>query len=144
MNKPIGRRVATGIVSFSLAVAAAGAASFASAQAPMPQPHTQGGVTYLSGGAGSEEVSYMKAQAKDYTLALLFSVKGGDYAANVAVSVKDGRGETVFEAPSTGPYLLLKLPAGRYTVVATYKNNAKTRIVSAQQPPRAPVDITWS
>ncbi len=90
MDSSFRRRIAAGLFTVSFAVAGAGAAMVADAQAPMPQPQTQGSVTYLSGGAGSEEVDYIKSQMKDYTLALLFSAKGGDYAANVAV-VGQGR-----------------------------------------------------
>lgn len=136
MNNPIVHRIA--------ALALAAAASSAFAQAPMPQPKTQGNVTYLSGGAGSEEVDYLKSQMKDYSLALMFSRTGGDYAANVAVAIKDGRGNTVFEAPSTGPYLLVKLPSGKYSVTATYQNDAKTRSVTVDGSARAPIGFVWS
>ena len=105
-----------------------------SAQAPMPQPQTQGSITYLNGGAGDEEVQYIKQSMKDYSMALAFARAASpraEYVANVAVTVKDAKGNAVFEAPSVGPYLLLKLPAGSYAVTAIYQSQAQTRTVSA-------------
>ncbi|MGI9025912.1 MAG: hypothetical protein ACR2GP_10075, partial [Burkholderiaceae bacterium] len=37
------------------------------AQAPMPQPQMQGSVAYLNGGAGDEEVQYIKQSMKYYS-----------------------------------------------------------------------------
>ena len=57
--------------------------------------------------------------------------KASNWRAEVAVTVKDAKGQTVFDLPSSGPYLLLKLPAGSYQVTATYQGKAQTRRVSA-------------
>ena len=124
-------------------VIAAVAAAGAQAQAPLPQPQTQNGVTYLNGGAGDEEVQSIKASMKDYSLALLFSRTGGDYVASVAVTIKDAKGATVFETPSAGPYLLVKLPPGKYSVVAQYQNESKTQPVTVDRVARTPVSFVW-
>lgn len=120
----------------SITTLAAGLAvtSGAFAQAPMPQPQMQGTVAYLNGGAGDEEVQYVKQSIKDYSMALAFARAASpraEYVANVAVTVKDGKGNQVFEVPAVGPYLLLKLPAGSYAVTATYQGQVQTRTVSA-------------
>lgn len=125
------------------AIAFGFALSTSFAQAPMPQPLTQGGVSYLNGGAGSEEVDFIKSSMKDYSLALSFSQATGEYVADVAVTIKDGKGATVFDAPSTGPYLLVKLPPGRYTVVASYQNEAKTRAVSLGRAAASLTTFQW-
>ena len=103
------------------------------AQAPLPQPQTQNAVTYLNGGAGDEEIGYIKQSMKDYDLALSFSRSGGEYVASVAVIVKDAHGATVIDLPSVGPYLLVKLPAGKYSVVANYHGDSKTRTGHGQR-----------
>jgi hypothetical protein len=127
----------------TLALAACMASFAAHAQAPLPQPQTQNGVTYLNGGAGDEEIQFLKSSMKNYSLALVFSRTGGEYVASVAVTVKDGKGATVFEAPSVGPYLLLKLPAGKYAVIANYQNEAKTLPVSVGKSATAATSIQW-
>ena len=113
-------------------------ATVAYAQAPMPQPQTQQhgqmSVAYLNGGAGDEEVQYIKQSMKDYSVALVFARAASpkaEYVANVEVTVKDDKGNALFEAPSVGPYLLLQLPAGSYAVTAIYQGQAQTRTVSA-------------
>ncbi len=109
------------------------ASSMANAQAPLPKPQIQGDVAFLNGGAGDEEVQFIKQSMKDYTLALSFARSvspRAEYIASVAITIKDGKGTTVFESPSVGPYLLVKLPAGKYSVVATYHDETQTRPVS--------------
>lgn len=133
----------TGTLRMVAAFAASMALSTAVAQAPLPRPRTEGGVTYLNGGAGSEEVDYIKSSMKDYSLALLFSGTGGAYVADVSVTIKDARGTTAFEAPSVGPYLLVKLPPGKYAVVASYQGDAKTRPVTVDGSAKTPVSFAW-
>ena len=132
------------LAAVSALVAGLGFASLASAQAPMPQQQMQGSVAYLNGGVGDEEVQYIKQSMKDYSMALVFARAASpkaEYAADVAVTVKDRKGNTVFEVPAVGPYLLLKLPAGSYAVTATYHGQAQTRTVSAGKP--ALVTFEW-
>ena len=113
------------------------------AQAPLPQPQTQNGVAYLNGGAGDEEITAIKGAMKDYSLALLFSRTGGEYVASVAVTIKDAKGATVFETASAGPYLLVKLPPGKYSVVASYQSQSKTQPVTVERAARAPLSFVW-
>lgn len=139
MKKTIHRLAAV-----SALVAGLGLASVALAQAPMPQPKMQGSVAYLNGGIGDGEVQYVKQSMKDYSMALVFARAAGpkaEYIADAAVTVKDHKGNTVFEAPAVDPYLLLKLPAGSYAVTATYHGQAQTRTVSAGKP--ALVTFEW-
>jgi hypothetical protein len=122
---------------------AASLCSTAVAQAPMPQPQTEGGVTYLNGGAGDEEVQFIKQSIKDYSLALAFSRTGGEYVASVSITIKDAKGATVFEAPSVGPYLLVKLAPGKYSVVASYQGDAQTRPVTVGKSASSLITFGW-
>lgn len=76
-------------------------------------PRTENGVTYLCGGVGDEESSYMKqTAAKDYDLMMTFTERTGSFVANVDVSIKDARGRTVLETKCDAPILLVDLPSG--------------------------------
>lgn len=91
----------------------------ARAQDPnLPAVQTQGGVTYLSGGIGSDETAAIKAASKDYPLTLQFSASTGAFLASVVVKITDATGRVVLDTTAEGPYLLVNLAPGRYTVDA--------------------------
>ncbi|HXP74752.1 MAG TPA: carboxypeptidase-like regulatory domain-containing protein [Stellaceae bacterium] len=93
-------------------------------------PRTQGDVTYLSGGVGSDSVQAMREIERAYNLRLMFAVEGsGEYLADVRVKLVDARGRTVLDAVSDGPYFFARVPPGRYQVVAENEGNAITRSV---------------
>ncbi|CAB3806166.1 carboxypeptidase-like regulatory domain-containing protein [Pararobbsia alpina] len=88
-----------------------------SAQTTAPPEQLQG--VYVSGGIGLDEVAAIKHIAAHYPLALEFARKAvpqNEYMSDVKVAVKDHAGKTVFSATSDGPFLLVKLPAGNYSV----------------------------
>jgi len=66
-----------------------------------------------------------------YPAKLIFAETSGDYLADVAVSIDDATGRSVFEAHCMAPWLLLDLPPGRYRVDAT-----------APESPTQSVDLT--
>jgi len=115
-------------------------------QAGLPPVQRQGAVEYVSGGIGLDESEAMKAAAKDYPLALTFAAQRNgtaDYVANVGVSIQDAQGKSVLQATSEGPYMLVKLPAGRYKVSATYNGAAQEREVSVQGGATARAVFEW-
>ncbi|HYL88563.1 MAG TPA: carboxypeptidase regulatory-like domain-containing protein [Burkholderiales bacterium] len=96
----------------------------------LPQSRTEHGITYMSGGIGSDESAAMKAEAKNYPLSLVFSAGRHDaYLADVPVTIKDRSGKTLLDTVSSGPLMLLKVPAGKYTIVATRDGKALHRTV---------------
>lgn len=99
------------------------------ARAPFPQVESAGGVDYLNGGVSLGEADYIKRQAREYPLELLFSGKGGEYGVADRVTVRQGEREVV-SVPDAGPYLLLKVPPGRYTVEAEFDGQVEKRAVS--------------
>jgi hypothetical protein len=82
------------------------------------RPEGNGGAQYISGGVSDDGMSAIDAEANAYSLRLLF-VSGGEYLANIGVTIKDAKGHSVLNATSEGPVLLAKVPPGRYAVVAT-------------------------
>ena len=83
------------------------------------EPHTENGITYVSGGVGDEGVDQIRQVEKEYNLHLLFAVQGsGDYLSRVYVKILDGKGHALVDTISEGPYFLAKLNPGKYEVVA--------------------------
>ena len=87
-------------------------------ESALPPIKTQGNVTYLSGGIGSDETAAIKAAAPSYALTLQFSASTGAFLASVVVKITDAGGNVVLDTTSEGPYLLVNLEPGRYTVDA--------------------------
>lgn len=120
----------------SCIAAAFGAAMpvFAAAVGELPPEHTHGAVVYRSGGIGAGESAAMKAAAGRYPLEVLFVERdesgAAHYDAGARLSVRDASGKQVLSTVTDGPFLLARLPAGRYTLEASRNGAAKTRTVT--------------
>jgi hypothetical protein len=101
-----------------------GGASLGAAGAPAA------GVAFVSGGIGETEQQQLLAHQNDYNLKLVFTLTEGNYLADVGVAVKDKSGKTVIENVADGPFFLARLPAGQYSVAATYEGKTVARKVS--------------
>jgi hypothetical protein len=113
------------------------------------KPVTHEDVTYLCGGVGEEESSYMKQEAKDYDLMLTFATRKGAYLADVDVDITDAKGNTVLQMACDSPILLVDLPqGGTYRVkaeTAGYALNQTVRVAGAkrQAPKVASTVLSW-
>ena len=96
----------------------------------LPAMKVQGNARFACGGIGSDESNAMRAAMKDHPLSLLFARAGGEYLANVDVSIKSGSGDTALAMRAAGPVCLIDLPAGRYTVEASSEGVTKTHTVT--------------
>lgn len=97
----------------------------------LPPERVQGTVIYRSGGIGEDESRAMKEAAGQYPLQLEFVTRliddGGReaYVADVGVTISDRAGRQVLQAMSDGPFMLVRLPPGRYRITADYEQNRK-------------------
>jgi hypothetical protein len=105
--------IAFAISGIGLAVAADAAMS--DDEIPLDQG-TYLGTPWVSGGVGASAREALMNAAEEYNLKLEFAVAGGNYLADVAVSINSPDGAPVLRAFSPGPWLMVKLPAGRYQV----------------------------
>ena len=119
-----------------------GVAHAAMESAPLPHTRIQGDITWLSGGVGQSEARAMERAARHYPLSLEFVIKTGqkgmpaEFTANVPVTITDPHGAKVFSAMSTGPFMLLKLPAGQYRIAAEVHGKKLERNVVVGRRPR--------
>jgi hypothetical protein len=110
----------------------AGAAQ-AQAQA-QPLPQREGPVSYLNGGVGITERAQMDRAAGRYNLRLRFSERrDNELIVGVHLAVLDPAGHQVFTLANAGPLTDLRLPAGRYRVVATAGQRSEAQTVVLQQ-----------
>lgn len=104
-------------------------------QMETPEPITTGNVTYVSGGIGSDEAQSMRAIAKNYPLEIVFVQRYGqqeEFLAEVNVQIKGYHQDVILDIKTEGPYLLAKLPQGKYRVVAEHNGVVKQQWVQIQ------------
>lgn len=109
------------------ALLAALAAPAVEAQAPGSK--SDAAIAHLSGGIGVTEQEQLLAREKEFNLKLVFSLVQGNYVADVAVKIADAKGRSLLEHLAPGPFFFARLPAGQYTVAATYEGRTLTRKV---------------
>lgn len=90
----------------------------------------QNGIEYVSGGIGEEQVAAMRQLASRYSLSVMVAARGGEYLSDVDVTIASATGKNVFSVRTDGPYLLVRLPAGRYRVTAQSGQASQTRQVT--------------
>ena len=128
--------VPAGAIALALALHAVGAT--------LPQPKMENGITYLSGGIGNDEAVAMKAEAKSYPLSMIFSAgKDNEYLADVRIAIKDKAGKEVLNAVSDGPIMLVKVPAGRYSIAAERNGKILHHTVRVNQKGDKQVNFHW-
>lgn len=127
------------VLGVALPVASAAATGYA-----LPQPKTENGITYVSGGIGEDESKAMREEAKRFPLSLVFSAnKDNEYLADVHVTIKDKAGKEVLSVISDGPVMLLKLPAGRYLIEAAADGKTLRRTVRVQANEDRQIAFHW-
>jgi len=92
---------------------------------PMPTEQHQGAVGYVSGGIGKAEARMFERQMGQYRLAielLEHAGKAEEFTADATVKIADVHGRTVLETRAQGPFMLVDLPPGRYSIVARLNN----------------------
>lgn len=95
----------------------------------LPQAAQFGAVTVISGGVDLDEAQRLKQASARYPLAVVFSVPGGNYAVPQQFTLTQ-RGNVMAQIPSAGPWLLIDLPPGAYTLQARVDDRVFERAVT--------------
>jgi hypothetical protein len=114
-----------------VAVAAPAEAQFAdlNAAAPYTQAERIGGVEVVNGGGSEDDVNHIKSIARSYPLQFIISGRGGEYGVADTLTLRNASGEVVSVADA-GPYVLMKVPPGRYTAEAVFDGQTERRSVT--------------
>ena len=110
---------------------------------PLLSPKRFGDVYYLSGGVTQNEAQAMQSVASQYNLRVAFIAHTGQYLADVPVSIKNARGQVLFDGVSDGPMLWVGVPPGRYTVTARHSGQPLVQQVEVGNQMRNPVYFRW-
>lgn len=117
------------------ALAVAGLASVAVpalAAIEMPAEQHQGSVGYVTGGIGQSEAKLFDNRLTDHPLAIELLEHAGkreEFTANAAVKIADMHGHTVLDTKAGGPFMLVDLPSGRYSITAALGNNKLRKMI---------------
>lgn len=105
---------------------------------------TPGGISYVSGGVGDESTDRLNSMAGEFNLKLVFAMKSGEYVSGVKVVIIDAKGKSVLDTISDGPWLLTRLPAGNYKIVANFAGKAEKRQVAVGANKLRTIDFRWA
>ncbi|WP_420266192.1 hypothetical protein [Candidatus Magnetominusculus dajiuhuensis] len=127
----------------ALLVLAAPAAFAEGDYTPAFQSGSVNGIDYITGGVGLDERESLDAIARDrYNVKLVFAMTNRDYVSDVFVEITNKSGKRIFEATSDGPICYLKLPAGSYSIRASYEGVVRSQSITAGATSRN-VDFRW-
>lgn len=110
----------------------------------LPQVQHQGNVAYTSGGVGQDESKALQHAQSSWPLSLRFTGPGSDFLADVHVRIVDAHDGDVLTATSRGPYMLVRLSPGRYTVHAAYKDRDQTKAITVPAKGTAKAAFYWT
>jgi hypothetical protein len=102
-------------------------------------------VDWVSGGVGTDEREEMVRALPDHNLKLLTAAeKSGAFLSAVQTVVRNAGGRAVLETSLDGPWLLSRLPPGRYELVATYGGRSQTRGFTVPATGRREIFLYWA
>lgn len=116
------------------------------AHAQIPATQHANGISYITGGVGEEESLAIVAEAKQWPLFLeLSQLENGRgvwiFGANI--KILNSKQQVVFVAQAEGPYMLINLDAGDYSIEASYQGVVQKRAISVKANTPQKVSIFW-
>ena len=105
-----------------------------------PAPQNYGGIEVINGGVDLDQADAIERIQSRYNLRVEISGKGGAYYVADRVKVMQ-RGEVIAEIPDAGPWLLMNVPPGRYTLVGDFGGTEIKRDVLV--PTNNGIKVSW-
>ena len=105
---------------------------------------TVGNVPYVSGGIGIASIDRLDTMSSQFNVKLVFALKSGEYLSDVKVTITDAAGKAIVDTMSDGPWLLTKLPPGKYQIAASFAGNTVKRTVAVGAARLNTVDFRWA
>lgn len=112
----------------------------------LPPTQSANGVDFIMGGIGSDESEAMRAEGKWWPLLIEFSEHTADgdvWISDTRVRILNASEQTVFDQVCDGPFLLVNLPAGHYTIAAQHKASIKIQKVQLVRGESRKVTMHW-
>ena len=114
--------------------------------AQIPDTQRSLGVSYITGGVGEEESTAILAEAKQWPLLLELSQLEngrGVWIFGAMINILNDKSQTIFNAQADGPYMLVNLEAGAYTIQASFNGVQQTRSVAIKTNSPQKINLFW-
>lgn len=133
--KPLKRVTALAILAVCSALAPFGASA-------ETRGKTLAGTEYVTGGVTVAELLDLQGERDKYSLwVTTAAVRSGAHLSDVTLRIVDARKQVVLDTLMIGPWLMVDLPLGRYTVEAKFKDQTFQRVTQIHRDDRHQVMI---
>jgi len=112
----------------------------------LPSVQSQGQTEFITGGIGKDESDAILRAAKSWPLTLELAQAAApraEYISDVQITIKNKSGHTVLDTNAEGPYVLVKLPPGKYSLDATYESKTLHRDVTLERGRHRTLTLMW-
>ena len=134
------------VVTSSFAEEADSVSGSATANPALPPVQSQGQTEFVTGGIGRDESEVIKKEGRRWPLLLELTQGSGprpEYISDVRIAVKDKSGNTVLDATADGPYMLIRLAPGRYSLDATHESVTLHRDLNLEKGQNRKMTLVW-
>ncbi|HTP60901.1 MAG TPA: hypothetical protein VMJ14_02350 [Burkholderiales bacterium] len=111
----------------------------------LPPEQHQGAISFIAGG-NSDNFQAFERAAPDYPLALELLRHGAHrdaFLPGARISLRDAQGKEVLSMNLDGPFLLARVPAGRYLASVTYSGKTVKRSILVKHGDNHRVVLEW-
>ena len=114
--------------------------------AQIPDTQYSQGISYMTGGVGEGEAGAILAEAKQWPLLLeLSQIEDGRgvWIFGAKIKVTNAKKQAIFDAQADGPYMLINLDAGEYSIEASYQDVYQKRSISIKSGSPQKISLFW-
>lgn len=102
------------------------------------------GIPYITGGISADEVDSIRPYLSQFNLRVIFSEgTSGRFITDVNVNLYDTDGKLVFRLVGAQPQLLVNIPAGTYTILASYNGDKQRHKFSVSSDEHKKIILNW-
>lgn len=114
--------------------------------AQIPDTQYSRGISYITGGVGEGETQAILTEAKQWPLVLELSQLEngrGVWIFGAKIQIMNSAKQIIFDAQADGPYMLINLSPGDYSILASYQGVEQKRSISLNKGSPQKLSIFW-
>jgi len=114
--------------------------------AQIPDTQYSQSIAYITGGVGEGETQAILAEAKQWPLLLEMSqIENGRgvWIFGAMITILNEKNQSIFNAQADGPYMLVNLEAGNYSIQAGFNGVEQTRSVAMKAGSPQKISLFW-